>query len=325
MIMTSFLPDSSQTFVMLAALFLAELIGGLNLQRWEPGPGIRAAAWGTMILATTTAHFITVSSPAGFRMMALITALFFGMKMVVAVSSRAIGIPSLSFSRWFAFAVGWPGMRPKIFTAALYPRNGWKNLALKGSLCALAGTILMLAAGPVWYWDHSVFLVIVLFFTGSSLLVHYGTFTLAAAFWRKAGFDCDALFKNPFPSLSLGEFWSQRWNLAFSEMTAVAVYHPLKGKLGPNQALLLSFTLSGLLHEVAISLPVKAGFGLPLAYFLLHYGLVGFERFIAAKGIVFRGVWARLWVYFWLIAPLPILFHHPFLKGIIWPLIGVAL
>ena len=31
----------------------------------------------------------------------------------------------------------------------------------------------------------------------------------------------------------------------------------------------------------------------------------------------------RAWVYFWVLAPLPLLFHRPFLAGVLWPLIGI--
>jgi len=33
---------------------------------------------------------------------------------------------------------------------------------------------------------------------------------------------------------------------------------------------------------------------------------------------------SRAWALFWLIAPLPILFHPPFLRGIVWPLVGLG-
>jgi alginate O-acetyltransferase complex protein AlgI len=53
-------------------------------------------------------------------------------------------------------------------------------------------------------------------------------------------------------------------------MTAMAVHRPLQRRLGRGPALLGSFLVSGLLHEVAISLPVRAGWGLPKLYFLLQ-------------------------------------------------------
>ena len=85
----------------------------------------------------------------------------------------------------------------------------------------------------------------------------------------------------------------------------------------------LSFAFSGLLHEVAIRLPVQAGFGLPLIYFLLHGTLVALERFAAKRGFKVGGGLGRVWTFFWLIAPLPILFHRPFLESVVWPLIGI--
>jgi hypothetical protein len=31
----------------------------------------------------------------------------------------------------------------------------------------------------------------------------------------------------------------------------------------------------------------------------------------------------RPWALAWLVLPLPILFHRPFLAGVLWPLIGI--
>ena len=38
------------------------------------------------------------------------------------------------------------------------------------------------------------------------------------------------------------------------------------------------FIISGLLHEVAITLPVQSGFGLPTPYFAMHGVLMIFEK-----------------------------------------------
>ncbi|MGZ8781078.1 MAG: hypothetical protein ACXW31_14245 [Thermoanaerobaculia bacterium] len=56
-------------------------------------------------------------------------------------------------------------------------------------------------------------------------------------------------------------------------------------------------------------------FGMPTLYFLLHGVLVGLER-------RFPCLASRAWTLFWLVAPLPILFHPPFLRGVVWPLVS---
>ena len=125
----------------------------------------------------------------------------------------------------------------------------------------------------------------------------------------------------PHRSRSLTEFWGRRWNLAFSEMTALAIYRPFRDRLGAATAVLASFAFSGLLHEAAISVPVRAGYGGPFAYFLLHGVLVLAEKRLALER---WGVWNRAWTAAWLILPLPILFHPPFLRAVAWPLVGIA-
>ena len=48
-----------------------------------------------------------------------------------------------------------------------------------------------------------------------------------------------------------------------SQMMARVVMRPTERLLGSRGSMLLVFLVSGLLHEVAITLPVQAGFGLP--------------------------------------------------------------
>ena len=80
-----------------------------------------------------------------------------------------------------------------------------------------------------------------------------------------------------------------------------------------------------MLHEVAISVPVKAGFGLPLLYFAIQAVLALMESALERAGPpVGRKPWiGRAWTAAALLAPLPLLFHPPFLRGVIWPLVGV--
>src|SRR5437868_12007101 len=109
-------------------------------------------------------------------------------------------------------------------------------------------------------------------------------------------------------------------------MTARIVYRPVRRQFGAAAALFAAFALSGVLHEVAISMPVRAGYGGPLAYFLLHGGLVLLERRLSAAGCGpgAWGVMGRVWTAVWLLGPLPWLFHASFLEGVVWPLVGVG-
>ncbi len=189
----------------------------------------------------------------------------------------------------------------------------------------IAGLALVALARLAWRGAGSRWLATALLLPGLSLIVHFGVFDVLAGAWRRAGVDCTPLFRSPLRSASLGEFWGRRWNLAFSEMTALAVYQPLVLRIGRRPALAASFLGSGLLHELAISAPVRAGYGLPLAYIALHGGLVLAERrLIRAGRPVDRVTWVgRAWTLGWVLVPLPILFHRPFLAGVVWPLIGI--
>jgi len=266
-------------------------------------------------------------------MLALIAVALVAMKAVVSVESQASGQPRLPAWNWFAFAALWPGMRP-----ALLIRMG--SPSLPGAVRLIRQGLVRLTAGLgafflAWsLWKQSPYglsetsarvMATPLLLVGLSLMIHFGIFDILAGAWRWGGVDCRPLFRAPLRARSLTEFWGRRWNLAFTEMTALAVYRPLGPFLGKRGAMAAAFFFSGLLHEMAISLPVRAGYGLPLLYFALHGGLVLFERRLEERGRpIDRLGWpSRVWTLGWLAVPLPILFHPPFLNGVVWPLIGM--
>jgi len=203
------------------------------------------------------------------------------------------------------------------------PLPGAGALIARGAAHLATGAFLILAARLAWTTTHSRLIATLLLLPGLSLVVHFGLCSLLAGFWRARGVPCEALFRAPVRSENLAEFWGRRWNLAFSEMTAIAVYRPLSPRAGRGAALFASFLVSGLLHEMAISLPVRAGFGLPLLYFATHGALVLVERALARAGRPIGGALGRAWTLAALALPLPLLFHRPFLEGIVWPLIGI--
>lgn len=278
-------------------------------------------AWCFPVGTVTAVHFLCRDESAVFRMFALIAVLFIGMKIVAASADKS---ERISWTRWGLFCFSWIGMRPYVFSkkadAAFpfrkYVRSGLNYFAF--GLIILFGVKLLTASGfdpfasPVAYYSSSLVLL-----TGLSLTLHYGLLQLNAGLLRRMGYPAYRLFKNPWKARSLRDFWGNRWNRAFSEMTATAVYKPLSHRVGRPIAVLFTFIISGLLHEVALTLPVRANYGFPLMYFTLHGLLVLSEPIIFGNrkpGI--------LWVVAWLILPLPLLFHRIVMNEIFWPIMG---
>jgi alginate O-acetyltransferase complex protein AlgI len=326
----AYLPQDPAVVGPVAAVLGATLLFGLALTRLRPALA-RGPAWVLTAAGTVAVEHLTAAEPAGFRMVVLIVGLLWGLKAVVSVESQAQGQPRLTPGRWLAFATLWPGMRPALFVTAGGPArsragrlfaSGTRSLALGVVLCGLA----RLAWVSFCAERGPRLLATALLLPGLSLVVHFGLFNLVAGAWRRMGVDCRPLFQAPLRSTSLAEFWGRRWNLAFSEMTARVVYRPLVERVGKGGATFGAFLLSGLLHELAISVPVQAGYGLPMRYFTLHGLLVVIEGRLARAGRpVDRPAWrGRLWTLAWLVLPLPVLFHLPFLRGVIWPLIGMG-
>ena len=82
---------------------------------------------------------------------------------------------------------------------------------------------------------------------------------------------------------------------------------------------------SGVLHECAISVPVQQGYGWPMLYFMIHGGLVLLERNTGwGRVLERRPILGHLWTLLGLALPMPILFHPPFLAGVVWPLVGIT-
>lgn len=237
------------------------------------------------------------------------------MKLWVVRAERARGMAPLGGRAWLAF-LSWPGMRPWVFLAPGPPDlDGSRRLARRGAFGVGVGLALLALARGLRHGG--------LLLAGLSAVLHFGILNLAGAAWRRRGFAVDELFDEPWRSESLGEFWGRRWNRAFSAMTATAVYRPLGARLGRGPALLAAFALSGLLHEMALSWPVRAGYGGPMAYFLLQGVLVLGERLAARRGLVVGGWAGWLGTAAALVLPLGWLFHPAAMAELVWPLVGV--
>jgi alginate O-acetyltransferase complex protein AlgI len=85
------------------------------------------------------------------------------------------------------------------------------------------------------------------------------------------------------------------------------------------------FLFSGIVHELGISVPTRAGYGLPTLYFVLQAAAVLCENAKPKRAglarLIPRGRWATLAIVF---VPIPMLFHPWFLERVIVPMMVAA-
>lgn len=288
------------------------------------------AAWIILPAAIGIVYFIFQNEHPIIKMLAIIATTFTGMKAIAAAEGYKGKPLTLKFRQWVVFASGWAGMRPQPFETLGAPAlpNAWPMIRFGISRIVVGALLILLAHGLVALHLGSVLthvVVSVILLISFSLILHFGLLGVSAGMWRLSGVNTYVLFRQPAKAKSLTEFWSKRWNIAFSEMTSVALFRPLKNKIGSAAALMIAFMFSGLLHELALSLPVNSGYGLPLIYFIIQGMLVLLERWMTIHQLQFLNnkLLATAWVFFWVIAPAPLLFHAAFIHEIVWPLAGL--
>ncbi len=250
-------------------LAVAGIAAGPVLAGVKPVGVKRFAAW--LLLAALVAgadRALAASEPLP-RMIGICCVLLGGMKGLVY--AEWTGPQRLPISRYAVFAFLWFGMDPGSFQTR---RAGltWKGDVGLGLLLMVVGT---LGAWLVWAMPwRQIFLM----FLPMSLGFHFGVLRVLKGLLRAAGFPVRTLFPNVLETRGIGDFWSRRWNTGYSQMMQRLVGKPVQRTLGEGAGVMAVFLGSGLLHELAITLPVRAGFGLPTLYFTLQGVLTLLER-----------------------------------------------
>lgn len=258
--------------------------------------------------------------PWGF-MWVMAAALYAGCKWLTF--SQAYPSPmSVGRSRAVGYLLAWPGMDAVTFLSQRHRVDSpatfeWIAAVLKTGLGLTLTWVLtrrLLPAHPLLAgWSGMAGLVFVL---------HFGTFHLLSLLWRRLGVAAVPLMRNPLRSTSLAEFWGRRWNTAFHELAVQYTFRPLRTPFGLTAATLLAFLASGLIHELVISVPARGGYGLPTGYFVLQgLGLVAERRFGPWLG---SGRGLRGWLFTMSVAAGPVfwLFHPPFVRNVMLPMLG---
>lgn len=302
--------------------FITLLVVGYFLPSINDERKARIMAWLIAIITTAFSSVISTSETPLTRMLIIVVLQLISMKIIVAVETYPGQNRLLPF-QWAAFCVGWFGMRPRLFEKLTSSSLPFSRHLVTGVSRILLGVIFLYISVLLErnFRLETFFIPQLSMLIGLSLILHFGILGISTAFWRMLGVDVSELFRAPYKSKSLREFWGKRWNIAYSEMTTLIAYRPLKKLLDNDRAVTASFLLSGLLHEVAISLPVMAGFGLPMIYFGIHAFAMYLETNSRVVQRIIQHPWlSHLWVFTLLVIPLPILFHYEFHQRVLMPL-----
>jgi hypothetical protein len=277
-------------------------------------------AWLPLLTFPLIAIVIRNRLPAWLFMWVLAFTIFWGLKW--ATWWRARNGAEHHTGRSLAYLFAWPGMDAEAFLdpdkQVQSPRSrDWMWASLK----TLLGVVLMWGIArrvpaqlPLSRGWIGLF--------GLIFLLHFGSFHLIALFWQSRGIDAQPIMSRPLLSKTLSEFWGKRWNLGFRQLAYELIFRPLHKQIGAAAAGLLVFFVSGLIHDLVISVPARGGYGLPTAYFLVQGLAVTLERSrLGEKLNLQNGLPA--WIFMFVVAAGPVfwLFHPPFVMRVILPFI----
>jgi predicted DCC family thiol-disulfide oxidoreductase YuxK len=252
--------------------------------------------------------------PAWAFMWTMAFAIFFGCKWLtlgIAANRSERVCPFRSLAYLFA----WPGMDAARFLSPELGRQLRRSAISKTVIVAivrmLLGALLLFAIARRAA-DH--LLVGWIGMIGMILILHFGLFALLSVGWRALRVDARPIMDAPLRSTSVAEFWGRRWNGAFNDLALGIVFRPAARRAGVVAGTLSAFAVSGLVHELVISLPAGAGYGLPTAYFVLQGVAVLAQRKTAALRGTVSG-----WLFTMLVVAGPSLwlFHPPFVRRVI--------
>lgn len=250
--------------LVIAGIAAGPLLAEVRGAKWR-----RLAGW-LMLFALMTATDRVLADAAALPRMVGICSVLLGATKSLVYAEWA-GPRRLPLLHYVVFAFLWFGMDPGAFGKR---RAGleWKGDVLLGGVLAVAGTL------AAWWVASMTWRPVLLMFLPLSLAFHFGVLRMLKGALRAAGFPVRTLFPNFLETRGIGDFWSKRWNVGYSQMMQRLVGRPVQGRLGEGAGVMAVFVGSGMLHELAITLPVRSGYGGPTLYFALHGLLTLFER-----------------------------------------------
>jgi alginate O-acetyltransferase complex protein AlgI len=256
--------------------------------------------------------------PAWVLMWSLAVAIYAGLKWLTFAHCGAAG--RWTWGHRLGYLLLWPGMDAAAFFASnrQVPRpvvGEWLGAAGK----TLLGLVLIFGSVRV-AMPWSRLLGGWLGMIGIVFALHFGLFHLLSVGWRRAGIDARAIMNHPVAAHSLSDFWGRRWNLAFRDVAHEYVFRPAARRWGIAGGTLAVFIVSGVVHDLVMSIPAAGGLGLPTMYFCIQGLGLFLERTRVGKALGLGQGWIG-WFFAGLVTVLPmgLLFHPPFVHRVIVP------
>jgi hypothetical protein len=233
------------------------------------------------------------------------------------------GVEVGAVPRWkrAAYLLAWPGLdAPRFLEVASTSASHDLGVEAGAALAKLMVGLALLFGLARRMPEDDPYLVGWIGMIGIVLILHFGLLHLLSCLWRRLGLEARPLMNRPLRATSLGEFWGRRWNTAFRDLTHRFLFRPCAARLGPQWGLLAGFLVSGLIHELVISLPARGGYGGPTAFFAIQGAAVAAERSRLGARLGLGAAWrGRAFAIVVLGAPLGWLFPRPFVVGIVVP------
>ena len=272
--------------------------------------------WIALAILPPAALCMKAFVPAWVFMWLMAVGIFFGCKWLTLGRATQLAGRICPF-RAAAYLFAWPGMDAvRFLSPELAPRASRLTLTKNSALAAfraLIGALLLFIVAR-----HAVEPVLAgwIGMVGMILILHFGLLDLASIAWRALRVDAPPIMNRPLRSTSVSEFWGRRWNGAFNDLALRLVFRPVTRRSGLIIGTLVAFTASGLIHELVISLPAGAGYGLPTAYFLFQgLAVLGERKWNALR----RGISGWVFTMIVVAGPAYWLFHPPFVRHVILP------
>lgn len=291
------------------------------MSHFEPKPVIRLRGWIPLfVLPVAVLIFVPDGWPRWGFMWLTAFAIYAGCKWLTWRRAFVTGVPwRIHAGYWIA----WPGLDAPAFLKSAV------NLTIQPPrLREWFSAVLMTIFGVAVFWniarlipsDYDL-LVGWCGMLGMILMLHFGTFHLLSCAWRTVGIAAVPLMNRPLWSQSVSEFWGKRWNTAFRDITHRFLFRPLVMSIGTPGALMVGFIISGLIHDLVISVPAGGGYGLPTLYFIIQGCALFVERSRVGRHLGLGCGWrGRLFTFMVLAGPAYWLFHPPFVRNVILPM-----